>query len=70
MPIYTYECQKCGYRFEDIRFFDDTELPCPNSFFGGPPAPNGCDGVAKRVPSLPAPAQFNCSMPTYQRKKT
>lgn len=48
MPIYEYECQSCGNRFESLRGFTDSEskVKCPNcgtqnskrvisSFFGG-----------------------------------
>ncbi len=48
MPIYEYECQSCGNRFESLRGFaaSDDKVKCPNcgsqnskrvisSFFGG-----------------------------------
>lgn len=73
MPIYTYECDTCGYRFDDMAPMDSVPYrPCEQQTVQGP-LPAGlrqCSGTAKRIPSLPAPAQFNCSMPTYQKKKT
>jgi len=76
MPIYTYECGTCGHRFEALGKFEDATKPCPNERIvvaeapGGAPLYRMCLGYGVRVPSVPAPAQFNCSMPTYQRKKT
>jgi putative FmdB family regulatory protein len=48
MPIYEYECQSCGHRYESLRGFaaSDEKMKCPNcggknskrvmsSFFGG-----------------------------------
>ena len=44
MPVYEYECRKCGTRFEEIQKFSD------------PPVKkhNGCGGRVKRLPSAPA----------------
>ncbi len=45
MPIYEYECEKCGYRFEVRQDFDDEPLTeCRN---------DGCEGPAHRVFSPP-----------------
>jgi putative FmdB family regulatory protein len=61
MPIYEYECPKCGLRFDAFdKFTDPTERSCQGA---------NCDGTAKRVPSVPSPAVFKCSMPTYQKPK-
>ena len=60
MPIYEYLCPKCGLKFSAFdKFTDPTERSCEGQ----------CDGTAKRVPSVPAPAVFNCDMPTYQKPK-
>jgi putative FmdB family regulatory protein len=42
MPIYEYKCNICSHRFEDIKSFDESDLPglCPK-----------CSSVANRVPS-------------------
>ena len=74
MPLYTYECQKCGHRFDSIEGFETRELPCKRKYADSPdeqPPPDVpvCDGTAKRIPSV-ASFKFNCSMPTYQRPKT
>jgi len=46
MPIYEYQCQKCGCRFEVRQDFDDEPITqCQN---------NGCDGLVRRVFSPPA----------------
>lgn len=44
MPVYEYECQKCGTRFEEIQKFSD------------PPVKkhNGCGGKVKKLLSAPA----------------
>lgn len=77
MPIYTYKCSTCGNtqeRIEPITTPTETTHPCP--VFGRestlPPNDQAkeCGGTLHRVPSVPAPAVFNCSMPTYQKKKT
>jgi len=57
MPIYEYECIS-GHRVEEFGKFQETEITCPK-----------CGMTAKRVPSLPAPAIFRCSMPTPQKVK-
>jgi len=67
MPIYRYRCETCGHEFEDLGKFEESEKPCGRSELGLEMA---CTGTAKRIPSIPAPAQFNCSMPTYQKPKT
>ena len=53
MPIYEYECSNCGARFEKIKVVAQPEAAqvCNR-------APK-CQGKAKLVPSIPAPAQFN-----------
>ncbi|MEW5806499.1 MAG: FmdB family zinc ribbon protein [Acidobacteriota bacterium] len=44
MPIYEYECRKCGKRFEKIQSFSDKPInKC-----------NDCGGPAHRVISVPA----------------
>ena len=46
MPIYEYECTKCGCRFEVRQDFDDEPITqCQN---------NGCDGLVRRVFSPPS----------------
>ena len=30
MPIYEYECEKCGHRFERLVRMDSDNPPCPN----------------------------------------
>jgi putative FmdB family regulatory protein len=50
MPLYEYECQKCGHRFEEIRKFSDKELKkCPQ-----------CGGALEQLISAPA-VQFKGS---------
>ena len=70
MPIYRYRCEYCGWEQEDLE-----SIHAPSEKHDPHPCvcerqPSTCDRLLKRIPSLPAPAQFNCSMPTYQRKKT
>ena len=44
MPLYEYECDACGHRFEQIRKFSDPPLTvCPK-----------CDGVIRKLVSSPA----------------
>ena len=44
MPIYEYECEKCGHRFEKIRKFSDPPLEtCPK-----------CGGTVHKMQSAPA----------------
>ncbi len=39
MPIYEYECQVCGHRFERVQHFsDEPEKVCPN-----------CGGAVQRI---------------------
>lgn len=39
MPVYEYQCQKCGYEFELVQGFDaPTEGRCPE-----------CEGKARRI---------------------
>ena len=50
MPLYEYECQKCGHRFEKIqKFSDPLETKCPK-----------CGGKLEQVISAPA-VQFKGS---------
>jgi putative FmdB family regulatory protein len=50
MPLYEYECQKCGHRFEKIQKFSDKPVKkCPE-----------CGGKVKQVISAPA-VQFKGS---------
>jgi putative FmdB family regulatory protein len=60
MPVYEYECQKCGGRFEELQRFSD------------PPVARhqGCGGRVKRLLSAPA-IQFKGSgwyITDYARK--
>ena len=44
MPLYEYECSKCGHRFEKIqKFSDPPPKSCPK-----------CGGKVKKLPSAPA----------------
>lgn len=44
MPLYEYQCDSCGHRFEVIRKFSDAPLErCPK-----------CDGVIRKLQSAPA----------------
>lgn len=44
MPLYEYECQKCGHRFEKIQLFSDPMLKkCPE-----------CGGKVEQMISAPA----------------
>jgi len=44
MPLYEYECEKCGHRFEKIRKFSDPPLEvCP-----------ACGGSVHKLQSAPA----------------
>ena len=60
MPIFEYECTKCGHRFEKIQKFSDrTVKKCPE-----------CKGKVRRLPSAPA-IQFKGSgwyITDYARK--
>jgi len=44
MPVYEYECLKCGDRFEEIRKFSDAPLT----------KHKGCGGKVKKLLSAPA----------------
>jgi len=75
MPIYTYECDTCKRQFESLERSEVMELPCFGAVMEATDVPGEyfetqCSGTMRRIPSLPAPAQFNCPMPTYQRPKT
>jgi len=44
LPLFEYECEKCGHRFEKIHKFSDRSVKsCPK-----------CKGKVKRLPSAPA----------------
>jgi putative FmdB family regulatory protein len=44
MPLYEYECEKCGHRFEKIQKFSDAlETVCPK-----------CGGALRKLMSSPA----------------
>ena len=63
MPLYEYECKKCGHRFEEIQQFSDPPIKkCPK-----------CKkGRVKKLPSAPA-VQFKGSgwyVTDYARKGT
>lgn len=50
MPLYDYQCKKCGHRFEKIQKFSDPEIKkCPE-----------CGGEVERLISAPA-VQFKGS---------
>lgn len=60
MPVYEYECQKCGAHFDEIQKFSDQPLK----------RHNGCGGRVKRLLSAPA-IQFKGSgwyVTDYARK--
>jgi putative FmdB family regulatory protein len=60
MPVYEYECQKCGSRFEEIQKFSDEPIR----------KHDGCGGKVKRLLSAPA-IQFKGSgwyITDYARK--
>ncbi len=42
MPIYEFQCLKCGYKFDKLylQMTDKTEIECPK-----------CQGKAKKIPS-------------------
>ena len=60
MPLFEYECSKCGHRFEKIHKFSDRSIKkCPK-----------CSGKVARLPSAPA-IQFKGSgwyITDYARK--
>jgi putative FmdB family regulatory protein len=60
MPLYEYQCKKCGHRFEKIRKFSDKPIKkCPE-----------CGGVVEQLLSPPA-VQFKGSgwyVTDYARK--
>ena len=60
MPLFEYECSKCGHRFEKIHKFSDRSIKaCPR-----------CGGKVARLPSAPA-IQFKGSgwyITDYARK--
>ena len=62
MPLYEYECEKCGHRFEKIQKFSDPPVKtCPR-----------CEGKVKKLPSAPA-IQFKGSgwyITDYARKNS
>lgn len=47
MPIYEYECQTCGYRFDKKMKLEEANPPCPNSNQG-----KKCGKVTKKLVSL------------------
>jgi putative FmdB family regulatory protein len=62
MPLYEYECENCGHRFEVIQKFSDPPLTeCPK-----------CQGAVRKLPSSPA-IQFKGSgfyITDYARKSS
>jgi len=46
MPIYEYECKKCGHRFDVMQSFNDEPVKTCES--------NGCRGRVRKVISPPA----------------
>ncbi len=49
MPLYEYECLKCGERFERIQKFSDDLLKMHTEHAGSP-----CDGEVRKLLSAPA----------------
>lgn len=49
MPMYEYECMKCGERFEVIQKFSDTPIKLHSENNG-----RGCNGAVKKLLSAPA----------------
>jgi hypothetical protein len=74
-PIYSYQCVKCGYLFDDLLPMNSTsELPCRRPAGADDTLDDSgeddlCDGTAFRIPSVPSPAVFRCSMPTPQKPR-
>jgi putative FmdB family regulatory protein len=65
MPVYSFRCSTCGYEFDDLAPMDSLpERPCERPIGSTKP----CEGTARRVPSLPAPAKFLCPMPTAKTR--
>ena len=62
MPLYDYQCKKCGHRFEKIQKFSDPEIKeCPQ-----------CGGEVERLLSAPA-VQFKGTgwyVTDYAKKST
>jgi putative FmdB family regulatory protein len=62
MPLYEYECERCGHRFESIQKFSDAPIQeCPK-----------CGGPVRKLQSAPA-FQFKGSgwyVTDYARKDT
>ena len=53
MPIYEYECQKCGHRFEKIVKVDDPAPACTFALeTNHPNLLERCDGETKKLISL------------------
>lgn len=72
MPVYVYECMKCGWIEEDIESINSpsVERACTRE----KPLEDGdmyrvCDGKMRRVPQAGS-FRFDCPMPTYQKPKT
>ncbi|HXJ63692.1 MAG TPA: FmdB family zinc ribbon protein [Actinomycetota bacterium] len=55
MPVYVYECQRCGYRFDRLESLNDPPTTtCPVIISGGGDDDEPveyCDGETKRVPA-------------------
>ncbi len=49
MPLYEYECVKCGERFERIQKFSDDPVKLHTEHAGSP-----CDGTVRKILSAPA----------------
>lgn len=64
-PIYSYQCDRCGYQLDDLESINSPSVPrkCPVT------KEEGCGGMMHRIPSIPSPARFNCSMPTPQKPR-
>jgi predicted nucleic acid-binding Zn ribbon protein len=54
MPVYEYECSKCGHRFDRLHKHTDPAPPCPkipdnsNPGFEKPDDPRACGGASER----------------------
>ena len=51
MPLYDWECEKCGAIFEEMAPFDEDHIPCPHCVEIDPEVDAGV-GVAKKIISI------------------
>lgn len=60
MPIYSYECLKCGVTFDEFRKYEERDFP-----------PTHCDGVAtKRIFTIPMIVSEEKIYPAYESPAT